>query len=98
MDQSPFTGPVRAPLPPALRPYVVLHPEAAALPSGSRFGGHWVAAWRSRLPFVQLDRGRSWPVPRAVSFAGDGDPEAVAALLRDAACFVAADEGWLEVA
>lgn len=98
MDQSPCTGPVRAPLPPGLCPYVVLHPEASALPPGSRFGGHWVAAWRSRLPFVQLDRGRSWPVPRALSFSGDDDPANVRELLASAACFVAADEGWLETA
>ncbi|MCK5941267.1 MAG: class I SAM-dependent methyltransferase, partial [Planctomycetes bacterium] len=87
-----------APLPEALRPYIVLHAEDAALPNGSRFGGHWVSAWRCGLPFVQIDRARSHEVGRCVPFAGDGDPEQIRALLGDAACLIAADDTWLEAA
>lgn len=98
MDEAPTTQAVSAPLPPELRPYIVLHAENASLPNGSRFGGHWVSAWRCRTPFVQIDRARSLPVGRCVPFAGDGDPAAMAELLRDAACLIAADETWLEAA
>ncbi|MEZ6038478.1 MAG: glycosyltransferase family 9 protein [Planctomycetota bacterium] len=98
MDEAPTTQAVSAPLPPELRPYIVLHAENASLPNGSHFGGHWVSAWRCKLPFVQIDRARSHPVGRCVPFAGDGDPAAMAALLRDAACLIAADETWLEAA
>ncbi len=95
MDQAPRTTAVSAPLPEELRPYIVLHAERADLPAGSRFGGHWVNAWRCRLPFVQIDRARSHEVGRCVPFAGDGDPAAMRALLRDAACLISADETWL---
>ncbi len=98
MDQAPRTAPVSAPLPPELRPYVVLHTEAAALPPGSRFGGHWVTAWRSRLPFVQIDRARSWEVGRCIPFAGDSDERAMRTLLGGSACLIAADEAWLPLA
>lgn len=95
MDEAPRTKAVSAPLPDELRPYIVLHAENAALPNGSRFGGHWVNAWRCRLPFVQIDRARSHAVGRCVPFADDRDPDRMRQLLRDAACLIAADETWL---
>ncbi|HEB53768.1 MAG TPA: hypothetical protein ENI87_11000, partial [bacterium] len=98
MDEAPRTQAVSAPLPDGLRPYIVLHAENATLPAGSRFGGHWVSAWRSRLPFIQIDRARSHEVGRCVPFAGDGDPEQMATLLREASCLIAADETWLDTA
>lgn len=98
MDQAPLTEAVSAPLPDELRPYVVLHSENALLPNGSRFGGHWVSAWRCNLPFVQIDRARTHAVGRCVPFADDGDPVAMRALLRDASVLIAADDTWLEEA
>ena len=98
MDKALRTEAVSAPLPDELRPYIVLHTAQAALPAGSRFGGHWVTAWRSRLPFVQIDRARSHEVGRCLPFAGDGDADSMRALLRDASCLIAEDETWLEVA
>ncbi len=98
MDQAPRTTAVSAPLPEELRPYIVLHAESADLPAGSRFGGHWVNAWRCRVPFVQLDRARSHEVGRCIPFAGDGDPASVRTLLRDAACLISADATSLEAA
>lgn len=98
MDKALRTEAVSAPLPEELRPYIVLHTAPAALPPGSRFGGHWVTAWRSRLPFVQIDRARSHEVGRCMPFTGDGDVESMRTLLRDASCLIAADETWLEVA
>lgn len=98
MDEAIRTEPVSIPLPDEMRPYIVLHTEQANLPSGSRFGGHWVNAWRSRLPFVQIDCGRSHEIGRCVPFADDSDSESMRKLLSDASCFIAADETWLEAA
>jgi ADP-heptose:LPS heptosyltransferase/SAM-dependent methyltransferase len=98
MDKAIRTEAVSAPLPEELRPYIVLQTANATLPAGSRFGGHWVTAWRSRLPFIQIDRARSHEVGRCTPFAGDGDMAAMQALLRDASCLITEDETWLETA
>ncbi|MEZ5988789.1 MAG: glycosyltransferase family 9 protein [Planctomycetota bacterium] len=98
MHESPCPHPVAAPLPDALKPYVVLETEAADVGPGSRLAGWWVLTWRARLPVLQLGRGRSRPVPRAVLHAADDDPDAVRAALADATLLITTERAHLMAA